>query len=212
MLQSLPNALTLMRIAVIPIIVGLFFVPAPWAAWANLALFVLAAVTDYFDGQLARRLNIVSAFGKLLDPIADKMLVTAVLFMIVATGRIDGVTVVAAVIILLREILISGLREYMAGRSTGGLPVTYLAKWKTTVQMAALALLILGDAGPAGVPIAAIGIAGLWLAALLTVVTGWDYVASSLEALREERRAARADASSGGGAGPGDAAGRPAGT
>jgi len=211
MLSSLPNALTLTRIAVIPIIVGLFFVPAPWAAWAALGLFVLAAVTDYFDGQLARRLNIVSAFGKLLDPIADKMLVTAVLFMIVATDRIQGAAVVAAVIILLREILISGLREYMASRSAEGLPVTPLAKWKTTVQMGALALLILGDAGPAGVPVATVGIVGLWLAALLTVVTGWDYVARGLHVLREERRGAQAGASDRDAA-KRDAAGRPAGT
>lgn len=188
MLKSLPNALTLLRIAIIPPLVALFYVSAPWGAWAALGLFVVAALSDYFDGWLARRLGQMSVFGRLLDPIADKMLVAAVLLMLVAAGRVEGLSVIAAVIILLREILISGLREYMAGRQAEGLPVTRLAKWKTTVQMAAIALLIIAPAVPAQVPVLAAGLIGLWLAAVLTVVTGWDYVARGLRLLMADDR------------------------
>ncbi len=188
MLKSLPNALTLLRIAIIPPLVALFYVSAPWGSWAALGLFVVAAVSDYFDGWLARRLGQISVFGRLLDPIADKMLVAAVLLMLVAAGRVEGLSVIAAVIILLREILISGLREYMAGRRAAGLPVTRLAKWKTTVQMAAIALLIIAPAVPAPVPVLTAGLIGLWLAAVLTVVTGWDYVTRGIRLLMAEDR------------------------
>ncbi|HZH25619.1 MAG TPA: CDP-diacylglycerol--glycerol-3-phosphate 3-phosphatidyltransferase [Azospirillaceae bacterium] len=180
MLFNLPNILTLARIAVIPVIVALFYVPADWAAWAACALFTAAAVTDYLDGYLARAWAQVSAIGKFLDPIADKLLVAAVLFMLVATDRMSQPSIPAAVVILLREVLVSGLREYLAGVQVS-LPVSQLAKWKTAMQLVALGILIVGDAGPDGLPVRAIGEFGLWIAAILTMVTGWDYLRSGVQ-------------------------------
>ncbi|MGQ9372023.1 CDP-diacylglycerol--glycerol-3-phosphate 3-phosphatidyltransferase [Azospirillum sp. ST 5-10] len=174
MLTSLPNLLTLSRIAVIPPVIGLFYVPEAWAAWAGCFLFAAACITDYIDGYLARAWEQESVIGKFLDPIADKLLVAAVLFMLVAVGRLTGISVLAAVVILLREVLVSGLREYLAGLNVG-VPVTRLAKWKTTIQMVALGFLIVGDYGPQAVPVTLIGTLGLWAAAILTLATGWDY-------------------------------------
>ncbi|HYG90150.1 MAG TPA: CDP-diacylglycerol--glycerol-3-phosphate 3-phosphatidyltransferase [Azospirillum sp.] len=174
MLTSLPNLLTLSRIAIIPPVVGLFYVPEAWAAWTGCGLFAAACITDYVDGYLARAWEQESVIGKFLDPIADKLLVAAVLIMLVAFDRLTGVSVLAAVVILLREVLVSGLREYLAGLNVG-VPVTRLAKWKTAIQMVAIGFLIVGDYGPASVPSTAIGTVGLWVAAILTFVTGWDY-------------------------------------
>lgn len=187
MLTSLPNLLTLSRIAVIPVVVALFYVPGAWAAWAAAGLFAAACVTDYIDGWLARAWALESAIGKFLDPIADKLLVAAVLVMLVAADRLTGLSVVPAVVILLREVLVSGLREYLAGLNVG-VPVSMLAKWKTALQMVAIAVLIVGDAGPAGLPLAEIGTVGLWAAALLTLVTGWDYTVVGLRHMRAAER------------------------
>jgi len=178
-LTNLPNILTLSRIACIPIIVALFFIPADWAAWLACAVFGLAAMTDYFDGYLARQRAEVSAFGKLLDPIADKMLVAAVLLLLVGFGQLSGVSIIPALIILMREILVSGMREFLAGFGSKGLPVTFLAKWKTVVQMVALGFLIVGDAGPDILPVTLIGVIGIWAASVLTLITGWQYVRES---------------------------------
>lgn len=175
MLTSLPNLLTLSRIAVIPVIIGLFFLTADWAAWTACGLFAAAAITDYLDGYLARAMDQTSPVGRFLDPIADKLLVAAVLFMLVAVDRLNGVSVLPAVVILLREVLVSGLREFLAGLQVG-VPVSRLAKWKTTIQMTTLGFLIVGDAGPSAVPVSTIGIVGLWLAGVLTLITGWDYM------------------------------------
>lgn len=191
MLHHLPNALTLGRIACIPILVALFFVPADWGARAACAVFVLAAITDYFDGLLARRLATESTFGKLLDPIADKMLVAATLLLLVGFDRMTSLATIAALVILLREILISGLREFLSGQQALSLPVTMLAKCKTAVQMLALAVLILGSAGPAGCPLQTVGEIALWIAAALTVITGWDYVARGMQLMRRTAPAAR---------------------
>ncbi len=191
MLTSLPNLLTLSRIAVIPVVVGLLFVPEAWAAWTACALFAAAAVTDWFDGWLARAWAQESVIGTFLDPIADKLLVAATLFMIVASDRVTGVSVLPAVVILLREVLVSGLREYLAVLNVG-VPVTRLAKWKTTIQMAALGFLIVGDHGPVGLPVSDIGITGLWLAALLTLVTGWDYTRVGVRHMLAEEPSRRA--------------------
>lgn len=185
MLFSLPNVLTLSRIAAIPLIVGLMFVPAPWADWLACVLFTLAAVTDYLDGYLARAWAQMSAIGKFLDPIADKLLVAAVLFMLVATEKIGQFSVLPAVVILMREVLVSGLREYLAGIRVS-VPVSRLAKWKTAVQMVALGILIVGDSGPAVLPVRLIGEVGLWAAALLTLVTGWDYLRSGVRHMAAE--------------------------
>ena len=186
-LLTLPNILTGLRIVLILPLLALFFVPAAWAAWVATAIFVAAAATDYFDGYLARRRQVISVWGRLFDPIADKMLVAATLFALVAFDRITGVHMLAAVIILLREILISGLREFLAGADAKGVPVTPLAKWKTTVQMVAIGILILGEAAPGGAVMMLIGVIGLWLAAALTVVTGWQYMADGLAQIRGKR-------------------------
>jgi cardiolipin synthase len=176
MVATLPNALTFGRILAIPLLIGLFFVDAAWGPWAALAVYVVAAVTDYFDGLLARVQKTASPLGKLMDPIADKMLVAATLFLLVAFGRLEQLAIIPAIVILLREILISGLREFLAGMAARGLPVSSLAKWKTGVQMTAIGFLIVGDAGPDPIPVILIGEIGLWIAAVLTIVTGWAYV------------------------------------
>lgn len=174
-MTSLPNMLTLSRIAVIPVLVALFYVQGDAARWVACGLYTLAGVTDYFDGHFARRRSQISAFGRFLDPIADKLLVSAVILMLVAKDGISGLVVLPALIILCREVLVSGLREFLAGLNVG-LPVSRLAKWKTMLQMVSLGFLIVGDAGPDFVPVQFIGEAGLWIAALLTLVTGYDYL------------------------------------
>jgi cardiolipin synthase len=179
-LTNLPNLLTISRIAVIPVLIGLFYVEGDAARWIACVLFTAAGITDYFDGYLARSRAQVSAFGRFLDPIADKLLVSAVLLMLVAFDRIAGLVVLPALIILCREILVSGLREFLAGLNVG-VPVSHLSKWKTMLQMVALGVLIVGDAGPSAVPVQLIGEAGLWVAALLTIVTGYDYLHAGLQ-------------------------------
>jgi cardiolipin synthase len=179
---NLPNVLTIARIVAVPLLIAVFYLPAPAAHWAAMGVFVAASITDLLDGWLARRWEQQSDFGKVLDPIADKLLVAAALFMLAAFDRLSIPSIVAAIAILGREILVSGLREFLAGRAS--LPVTALAKWKTAVQMTAIGFLLVGPAAPSGVPAQLIGEIGLWLAALLTLVTGWDYVRRGLEVLR----------------------------
>lgn len=203
MLTSLPNLLTLSRIAVIVPVTALFYVPEAWAAWTALGLYTYACITDYVDGWLARAWEQESDIGRFLDPIADKLLVCAVLVMVVATDRLTGLSVLPAVVILLREMLVSGLREYLATLNVG-VPVTRLAKWKTTLQMVALGFLIVGDFGPPTWPVLMIGVVGLWAAAALTFVTGLDYsVVGFRHMLRDEKRAAGKDVKPA----PGEAAG-----
>ena len=180
MLTSLPNLLTLSRIAVIPVVVGLFYVPEAWAAYTACSLYAAACITDWFDGYLARAWAQESVIGKFLDPIADKLLVAATLIMLAGFHRLTGLSILPAVVILLREVLVSGLREYLAGLHVG-VPVTWLAKWKTTIQMIALGFLIVGDYGPDHIPATLIGTLGLWVAAILTFVTGWDYMRAGLK-------------------------------
>jgi cardiolipin synthase len=178
-MTNLPNLLTLARIVVIPVIVALFYVPGDGARWLVFALFAAAGITDFLDGWLARRMGVTSAIGRFLDPIADKLLVAALLLMLVSSGVLSPGGVIAALIIMLREVLVAGLREHLAEMRVG-LPVSKLAKWKTTVQMAALGLLLLSPLAPPGWPMPAVGEACLWLAALLTAVTGWDYLRTAL--------------------------------
>jgi len=180
MITSLPNLLTLSRILVIPLLVATFYAEGPFWRWVACGLFVAAAITDYFDGYLARRQNIVSSFGRFLDPIADKLLVAAVLLMLTAFDRLDKWSVLPALVILLREILVSGLREYLAELRVG-MPVSRLAKWKTGIQMTALPTLLVGDAAPAWIPAQDVGVLCLWAAAALTLITGWDYLQSGLK-------------------------------
>jgi cardiolipin synthase len=184
MLTDLPNVLTLSRIAAIPLLVALVAVHQPWADFAACVVFSAAAITDYFDGKLARARRQQSDLGRMLDPIADKLLVGAALMMLVGLGRLSTLGLYPAIVIMLREILVSGLREYLAGIRVG-LPVTKLAKWKTGFQMGALGTLLAGDTTATllhiqFLPVSMIGEAMLWGAAGLTLITGWDYLTAGL--------------------------------
>lgn len=169
------NLLTFFRIAIIPAFIATFYVPGDLGRWLGLILFVTAALTDFFDGYVARTWNLISPLGRFLDPIADKLLVAAAIVMMAATGRIAGWDVLAAIVILCREILVSGLREFLAELQVR-VPVSALAKWKTTIQMFALSFLILGEAAPWGLPMVMMGTVCLWVAAALTLYTGYDYL------------------------------------
>ena len=183
MLFNLPNMLTLSRIVAIPLVVACFWLDRGWAQWLSMALFVIAAVTDWFDGYFARRYHQISRFGRFLDPIADKLLVAAALVMLVDNSTLSGVNVLAALIILAREILVSGLREFLAELRVG-LPVSALAKWKTAVQMVAIAALLVGEAASPWV--AQAGIVLIWIAAALTLITGYDYLRTGLRHMAED--------------------------
>ncbi|MSP82558.1 MAG: CDP-diacylglycerol--glycerol-3-phosphate 3-phosphatidyltransferase [Alphaproteobacteria bacterium] len=170
MIATLPNLLSLSRVAVIPFLVALTYWDQPFSGWLAGTLFAAAALTDLFDGYLARKRSQVSDFGRLLDPIADKLLVCGTLMVVVGSGAAH---VLPALVIVLREILVSGLREFLAGHDTQ-LPVTRLAKWKTALQMVAIGLLLVGG------PLLEAGRATLWVAALVTAVTGWHYLRTGL--------------------------------
>ena len=174
---SLPNVLTYARIVAVPALVAyLMFVEGEAGRWAAFWLFVAAAITDWLDGYLARRLEQQSTLGRMLDPIADKLIVGAALIMLVHDRTIDGLSIWAAIVIMCREILVSGLREFLAELNVK-VHVTALAKWKTAVQMVALAFLIAGPAGDRIVPGTSVaGIVLLWVAAVLTLWTGYDYL------------------------------------
>lgn len=184
MLTDLPNLLTLSRIAAIPVLVTLVAWGTPLGDILGCLVFALAAITDYFDGKLARDRAQISDLGRMLDPIADKLLVGASLMMLAGQSRLGPGGLYPAIVIMLREILVSGLREYLAGIRIS-LPVSRLAKWKTGFQMGALGTLLAGDSG-AGVialdmlPVTLIGAVLLWASALLTLVTGWDYLTAGL--------------------------------
>ena len=174
MATSIPNLLTLSRIAAVPLVVAAFFLPGPWNFWVPSGLFVLAAITDFFDGYLARAWSQQSAFGRFLDPVADKLLVAAALMLLTGFGQIDGITVLPALVILSREMVVSGLREFLATVNIG-VPVSTLAKWKTMLQMVSIGFLIVGDTGPDFLATRLIGEGCLWIAAVLTLITGYDY-------------------------------------
>jgi cardiolipin synthase len=174
MFRTLANRLTLSRILIIPLILLLLVIPHGWAAWLALFLFGTAGITDWLDGYLARRDGEVSRLGQFLDPIADKLLVSAVILLLVYNKQIDGFTVLPAVIILLREVAVSGLREFLAEVRVS-MPVSKLAKWKTAIQIFALGFLIVGRYAPDFIPSTSIGDIGLWIAGILTVITAWDY-------------------------------------
>jgi cardiolipin synthase (CMP-forming) len=188
---SLPNILTCARILAIPVVVGCIYAQAImdgplWLRWVALAVFIAAAITDYLDGYYARIWNQHSAFGRMLDPIADKLLVASCLLMLAADGIIHGWTLWAAIVILCREILVSGLREYLAGLRVS-VPVTKLAKWKTTVQLIAIGFLLAGEAGDELIPVVTqIGLVLLWVSAIFTIYTGWDYFRAGFRHLVKE--------------------------
>ncbi len=175
MLTTLPNILTLSRILVVPALVAAFYLERPLSNWVTAALFTAAGLTDYLDGYLARSWDQVTRLGRFLDPVADKVMVAAAIFMMTAFGPIAGWLVLPALVILCREILVSGLREFLAGINVG-MPVSRLAKWKTVLQMVALGMLLWGEAGAPYIPTIQIGTWSLWVAAILTLITGYDYL------------------------------------
>ncbi|HVH82394.1 MAG TPA: CDP-diacylglycerol--glycerol-3-phosphate 3-phosphatidyltransferase [Stellaceae bacterium] len=187
-MTSLPNLLTLSRILAIPVVVATFYLDGDYARWLGCALFSAAGFTDWLDGHFARRWEQQSELGRFLDPIADKLLVAATLFMLTVSGRLSSHAVLPALVILCREILVSGLREYLAGLDVG-IPVSRLAKWKTAIQMVAIGVLIVGTAGWHVIPVVTIGETLLWIAALLTLVTGYDYLRSGLSHMAAPRPA-----------------------
>jgi len=183
---SLPNILTYGRILAVPLLVACFFVPGTTFRLIALGLFIAAAVTDFFDGYLARAWHQQSALGRMLDPIADKLLVAACLMMLTADGTIRDWSMLAALIILAREILVSGLREFLAELRVS-VPVSNLAKWKTTLQLIAIGVLLGAPAVEARLPgITLLGIVLLWIAAILTLYTGYDYFRAGIRHLLEE--------------------------
>ena len=186
---ALPNLLTYARIAAVPVVVGLLYWNSIldgglWIRWVALAVFIAAGITDVLDGYFARMYGQQSSLGRMLDPIADKLLVASCLLMLAAEETIRGWSLLASVVILCREILVSGLREYLAELRVS-VPVSRLAKWKTTWQLVAVGFLIAGDAGDKAffdifkldmLVITNTGLALLWLSALVTLYTGWDYM------------------------------------
>ena len=183
-MYNLPNILTISRIAVIPLIfISIYVSTFAWAMFAAV-LFVAASITDYLDGYLARAWNETSAFGRLLDPIADKLLVATALVVILAKPDMYNwsLTVLPAFVILCREILVSGLREFLR-EVNAGLPVTKLAKWKTAFQMTALSMMLFRDLW---IGWSYCGEILLWVAAVLTFITGYQYYQRSLEYIRAE--------------------------
>jgi cardiolipin synthase (CMP-forming) len=183
---NIPNMLTYARIVAVPLVVVCFFLEgrlknSDFANWTALAIFIVASVTDYLDGYLARAWQQTSTIGRMLDPIADKLLVASCLLLLAANETIAGWSLWAAIIILCREILVSGLREYLAELKVS-VPVTRLAKWKTTLQMVAIGFLLAGEAGEKLLPYTLeIGIGLLWIAAVITLYTGYDYFRAGMK-------------------------------
>jgi cardiolipin synthase len=186
MVFNVPNVLTVSRILIIPVVLGFIMLGGALGNWLALAAYTYACVTDFFDGYLARAWHQQSAFGRFLDPIADKLLVAGVLFVLVGVESISAVHILPAAVILCREILVSGLREFLAEAQVG-MPVSLLAKWKTAIQMLALGFLIVGHMGPdfGFATTWEIGIYGLWIAALITIITGYDYLRAGLRHIAE---------------------------
>lgn len=180
-IQNLPNILTFARIAAIPVIIALMFAASPPLIVAAFILFTLAALTDFLDGWLARKLNVVSAIGRFLDPIADKLLIACILVAFCANGNLPGLWSVTAMVVLFREVMISGLREFL-GPYKIVIHVTTLAKWKTTIQLIACGLLIIAPLLP---PLwMQIGHAAMAIAAFITLITGWDYLRQGLQKMK----------------------------
>lgn len=188
---NLPNMLTYARILAVPLIVLCFYMegrirPTDWWRWAAVTIFIVASITDYFDGYIARIWKQTSNIGKMLDPIADKLLVSSALLLLAYDRTIDKWSLWAAIIILCREILVSGLREYLAALKVS-VPVTQLAKWKTAMQLVAVGFLLAGPAGDKFLPYTTeIGLSLLWVSAIVTLYTGYDYFRAGLKHIIEE--------------------------
>lgn len=183
---GLPNLLTYGRIAAVPMIAVLVYWGTTAANWLALILFIAAGVSDFLDGYLARTWNQQSSLGRMLDPIADKLLVGVLLLVLTAVGRVADWALIPAAVILSREILVSGLREFLAELRVS-VPVTWLAKWKTTLQLIAIGFLVVGPSGDEILPVTSlIGLAGLWISGLVTLYTGYEYLRGSVRHLMGE--------------------------
>ena len=193
MLKKIPNILTIGRIIIVPFFVLAFYLPGFYGDLTACVLFVIASFTDFLDGMLARMMGEESKLGELLDPIADKIIVATALILLVMSGTIKHYEVIAAIIILTREILISGLREFLA-RGQIKLPVSNLAKLKTFLQMIAIALLLTGETGNKILNFQdynaqTIGVILLWLSAFLTLYTGYEYLIKGIDhAMSEDNK------------------------
>jgi len=181
-MKNIPNILTFFRILIVPVLISSFFLEGVISNWIAAALFVTASATDFFDGYLARTLGVESNLGKVLDPIADKLLVATAIVML-AHSRSDIIITISGMVILFREIFVSGWREFLAGLNVS-IPVSNLAKWKTAVQMIALTILILGNKGTGFIYTDLIGKALLVIAAILTLITGYKYLSASSKHLK----------------------------
>lgn len=181
--QNLANILTVTRVLLLPFILVLLAMPAAWAwaAWLALTLYIIAAITDFLDGWVARRFNQITAFGRFLDPIADKIFVVSILVMLVAVDRVTGFSVIAIIAILVREFTVAGLREFLGPKQVT-VHVTALAKWKTTVQMLATGFLIVA---PLGLALSVCGEVLLWVATAMTLVTGWQYMQAGMKHIND---------------------------
>jgi cardiolipin synthase len=190
---SLPNLLTYGRIIAVPVLVFCFYIESDAGRWLSLAVFVAATLSDFFDGYLARAWQQHSTIGRILDPIADKVLVATALMLLVSDRTISGWSLLAAIVILTREVLVSGLREFLA-EARVSVPVSRLAKWKTTMQMVAIGFLLAGPAGDrllkyyfVDLGLATyVGLLLLWISALITLYTGYDYFRAGVRHLMEE--------------------------
>jgi len=186
LVTSLPNLLTYGRIAAVPALVATFYFDGMTARWVGLGIFIIAGITDFLDGYLARALDQQSSLGRMLDPIADKLIVASALLMLASDNTIAGLSLIPAIIILMREILVSGLREFLAELRIS-VPSSRLAKWKTTVQIVSICFLLAGEAGETLIPgTLNIGLGGLWFAAIITLVTGFEYFRAGIKHLLEE--------------------------
>jgi len=186
---NLPNILTYGRIAAAPLVGATYYIPGDWGPWIAFLIFVTASLTDYLDGYLARAWQQQSALGRMLDPIADKLLVSVSILVLAQDGMFDGWSWWAAVIILMREVFVSGLREFLAELRVS-VPVTRLAKWKTAMQLVAIAALLIAPAlqGAKSGLIIDVGLIFFWAAALVTLYTGYDYFRAGLKHIVEEKR------------------------
>lgn len=185
----LPNILTISRIFAIPFIIACFYVGGFWSHCVATALFIIACLTDFFDGYFARQWKQVSAFGRFLDPVADKLLVSTILLMLSGTGMISGIHLIGACIILAREIIVSGLREFLSEMQLR-LPVTKYAKWKTATQMFSITCLLAAAMFPQIEEIKKIGIVFLWVAVVMTIFTGARYLKSGVVKIANEPKTA----------------------
>ena len=186
---NIPNILTYGRIAAAPLVGATYYIPGNWGPWIAFTIFIIASITDYFDGYLARAWQQQSALGRMLDPIADKLLVSVAILVLAVDGMFDGTSFWAAVIILMREIFVSGLREFLAELRVS-VPVTRLAKWKTTMQLIAVAALLIAPAlqGARQGFIINLGLTFFWATAVVTLYTGYDYFRAGLKHIVSDPR------------------------